>query len=262
MSSNIEALVDEAAAIIASGRKVVVFTGAGVSTESGIPDFRSPGGIWTKYQPIMFQDFMSSEEMRRESWRRGKETYHLFAEVEPNPTHYAITELEKMGKLDCLITQNIDNLHQRAGSSAEIVIELHGTAMYVLCMECGKRWSRAEIQQWLEAGVEIPCCDDCGGIMKSATISFGQAMPERETMEAQRRSELSDVFVVIGSSLVVYPAAHMPMLAKQSGAKLIIINLAKTPFDDDADVVIRGKAGEVTTRVIERVKSKIGWSDA
>ncbi len=258
MEPRLDALIEEAAQIVASARKVVVFTGAGVSTESGIPDFRSPGGIWTKYQPIMFQDFMSSEEMRRESWRRGKETYHLFADVEPNPAHYATVELERMGKLDCVITQNIDNLHQRAGSSPELVIELHGTAMYVICMNCGKRWPRAEIQEWLLAGVEIPYCDECGGIMKSATISFGQAMPERETMEAQVRSQRAEVFIVVGSSLVVYPAAHMPMIAKQAGARLIIINLSETPFDDYADVVIRGKAGEVMRRLVDRVKALTG----
>jgi NAD-dependent deacetylase len=250
-------LIDKAADLIADADRVVIFTGAGVSTESGIPDFRSPGGIWTKYQPIMFEDFMGNEEMRRESWKRGKETYHLFADVEPNPAHYAVVELERMGKLDCVITQNIDNLHQKAGSSAELVIELHGTAMHVLCMKCGKRWTRAEIQGWLEAGVEIPYCDECGGIMKSATISFGQPMPEKETLEAQLYSKDAEVFVVIGSSLVVYPAAHLPLLAKQSGAKLIIINLADTAFDAYADVLIQGKAGEVMQRLIERVKSKI-----
>ncbi len=256
MAPQIEALIEEAAEIIASANKVVVFTGAGVSTESGIPDFRSPGGIWTKYQPIMFQDFMASEEMRRESWRRGKETYHLFADVEPNPAHYAVVELERMGKIDCVITQNIDNLHQKAGSSPELVIELHGTAMYVVCLSCGKRWPRAEIQEWLEAGVEIPLCDECGGIMKSATVSFGQPMPEKETLEAQMRSQQAEVFIVVGSSLVVYPAAHMPLLAKQSGTKLIIINLGETPLDIYADVLIRGKAGEMMKRLVERVKAK------
>jgi NAD-dependent deacetylase len=258
MTPDTEQLIDKAAELMASASKVVVFTGAGVSTESGIPDFRSPGGIWTKYQPIMFQDFMTNEQMRRESWRRGKETYHLFADVQPNPAHHAVVELERMGKLDCVITQNIDNLHQKAGSDPKLVIELHGTAMYVLCMNCGKKWPRAEIQEWLEAGVEIPLCDKCGGIMKSATISFGQAMPEKETAEAQLRSQDAEVFIVIGSSLVVYPAAHLPLLAKQSGAKLIIINLADTPFDSYADVVIQGKAGEVMQKLVERVKSRIG----
>jgi NAD-dependent deacetylase len=258
MAQQLEPLIEEAADIIASSGNMVVFTGAGVSTESGIPDFRSPGGIWTKYQPIMFQDFMASEEMRRESWRRGKETYHLFADVAPNAAHYAIVELERMGKISSIITQNIDNLHQKAGSPPELVIELHGTAMYVLCLNCGKRWPRAEIQEWLEAGVELPQCDDCGGIMKSATVSFGQPMPEKETLEAQRRSEQAEVFVVIGSSLVVYPAANMPMVAKQSGAKLIIINLGETPLDAYADVLIRGKAGDVMERLVGRVKEKTG----
>lgn len=255
MDAHMEDLIEKGAEIITSAKQVVVFTGAGVSTESGIPDFRSPGGIWSKYQPIMFQDFMASEEMRRESWRRGKETYHLFADVEPNPAHRAIVKLEKMGKLNCLITQNIDNLHQKAGNSPDLVIELHGTAMYVLCMDCGKRWPRGDIQEWLEQGVEIPLCDECGGIMKSATVSFGQPMPEAETMEAQRRAQQSEVFIVVGSSLVVFPAAQMPMIAKQNGAKLIIINLGETAYDKHADVRISGKAGEVMEHLIERVKA-------
>jgi NAD-dependent deacetylase len=259
--SQTESLIERAAEMVASASNVVIFTGAGVSTESGIPDFRSPGGIWSQYQPIMFQDFMSSEDMRRESWRRGKETYRVFADAEPNAAHHAIVELERMGKLDCLITQNIDNLHQRAGSSTDMVIELHGTAMFIVCMECSKRWPRAEIQEWLEDGVEIPYCDECGGIMKSATISFGQSMPEKETTEAQHRSRRSDVYIVAGSSLVVYPAADMPMLAKQSGADLIIINLGETPLDDYADVLIRSKAGETMKRLVERVKEKTGSSN-
>ena len=258
MAPDLETLIEEAADIIESAERVVVFTGAGVSTESGIPDFRSPGGIWTKYQPIMFQDFMASEEMRRESWRRGKETYHLFADVEPNPAHYAIVELERMGKINSIITQNIDNLHQKAGSPPELVIELHGTAMYVVCLNCEKRWPRSEIQEWLKAGVDIPQCDECDGIMKSATVSFGQPMPERETREAQMRAEQAEVFIVIGSSLVVYPAANMPLMAKQSGAKLVIINLGETPLDDYADVLIRGRAGEVMERLVDRVKMRAG----
>ncbi|RJP22629.1 MAG: NAD-dependent deacylase [Candidatus Abyssobacteria bacterium SURF_5] len=262
MAPGTDILIETAADIITAAEKIVVFTGAGISTESGIPDFRSPGGIWSKYQPIMFQDFMASEETRRESWRRGKETYHLFADVQPNAAHYAVVDLERMGKLDCIITQNIDNLHQKAGSAPELVIELHGTAMYVLCMSCGRRWPREEIQGWLEKGVEVPYCDECGGIMKSATISFGQAMPEKETLEAQLRAEKAQVFVVVGSSLVVYPAAHLPLLAKQSGAKLIIINLADTPFDAYADVLIQGKAGEVMQQIVGRVKCKLGSTDA
>jgi len=256
MDAELEPLIEEAADIIASANKVVMFTGAGISTESGIPDFRSPGGIWSKYQPIMFQDFMSSEEKRRESWQRGKESYHVFADVEPNAAHYAIAELERMDRLDCLVTQNIDNLHQKAGNSPEMVIELHGTAMFVLCMDCGKRWPRSEIQEWLETGVEIPYCDDCGGIMKSATISFGQPMPEVETAEALFRSRNADAFVVVGSSLVVYPAAQMPIEAKQNGAKLIILNIGETPFDEFADVRIYAKAGEIMQRMIELVKQK------
>jgi NAD-dependent deacetylase len=261
MDANLDTLIEDAANIIASVDKVVVFTGAGISTESGIPDFRSPGGIWSKSQPIMFQDFMSSAEKRRESWQRGKESYRVFADAEPNATHLAIAELEKMGKLDCLITQNIDELHQKAGSSPEMIIELHGTALKVMCMSCGKRWPRAEIQKMLESGVEEPSCNECGGIMKSATISFGQPMPEIETAEALRRSRQAKVFIVIGSSLVVYPAAQMPMEAKQSGAKLIIVNIGETPFDDYADVRISNSAGGTMRSMVERVKEKSGGGD-
>ena len=243
----------DVAEMILNARKVVVFTGAGVSTESGIPDFRSPGGYWEKYQPIMYHDFLTSAEARKEQWRRSTERYLAFAEAKPNAAHLAVAELERIGKLDCVITQNIDGLHQKAGNSPDHVIELHGTNQWVVCLDCGKRYPAAEIQARLEAGVEIPTCDSCKGILKQATISFGQPMPERETREAEVRSRDCDLCIVIGSSLVVYPAAYMPLYAQESGAKLVIINIQPTEFDHLADVVIHEKAGPVMERIVQWV---------
>jgi len=173
----------------------------------------------------------------------------------PNPAHIAIGEMERLGKLDCVITQNIDGLHFKAGNSEEKVIELHGTARYVTCLNCGKRYDREEIQERLKKGVKVPDCDDCRGPLKPATISFGQSMPERETQEAYHRSSLCDLFIVIGSSLVVQPAASMPLVAKKNGAKLVIINRDPTPYDHLADIVIHGLAGPTMARIVEEVHS-------
>jgi len=248
---------DRVADLVVAAKRVVVFTGAGVSTESGIPDFRSPGGLWTKYNPedFTFQKFLSSREARIKYWQLFCDP--TIASAQPNPAHYAIAELYRLGKLDCLITQNIDGLHQKAGLPEEKVLELHGTHAYVKCISCGKRYTREEIVARLEAGDEAPECDVCRGFLKPASISFGQAMPERETREAEIRSRLCDLFIVIGSTLVVYPAAHMPMYAVQAGAKLVIINLSDTPLDEYAEVVIRAKAGEALTVLLERIKAKM-----
>jgi len=250
--------VERLAGLIAASRRLVVFTGAGVSTESGIPDFRGPDGVWSRFNPadFTFQKFLTSPETRRLSWQRFRTNPAHHAQ--PNPAHLAIAELERLGKLDCVITQNVDNLHQKAGNSEHRVIELHGTLKWVICLECGLRYPSQEVRQWLEEGVDIPLCRECGGLLKSATISFGQAMPERETAEAERRSRLCDLFLVVGSSLVVYPAAFMPVYAMESGAKLAIINLQPTPLDHQAEVVIRAPAGEVLPRVVSRVKHLLG----
>lgn len=245
---------DEIADLIAGARKIVVFTGAGISTESGIPDFRSPTGIWSKFNPADFtyDKYLVDPEVRRLTWLRyrGMKVW----EIEPNAAHYALVELERMGKLDCIITQNIDGLHQKAGSSENAVIELHGTARQVTCLECEKRWPFEEILGWIDGGIEDPRCDECGGLLKAATISFGQAMPVKETREAEERSRNCDLFIVIGSSLVVYPAAYMPVFALEGGAPLVIINREETPMDHSATVVVNAGAGDTMSAVMERLK--------
>jgi NAD-dependent deacetylase len=242
---------------ILSSKRTVVFTGAGMSTESGIPDFRSPGGIWSRYDPedFTFQRFLSSEEARRRYWEMSTGFYQELKRARPNPGHVAIAELERKGKLDCVVTQNIDGLHQAAGNAPERVIELHGTALAVGCLSCGVRYDRDAVQERIARGEQVPRCDACQGLLKPATISFGQQMPERETAEAFRRAEQCDLFIVVGSSLVVQPAASLPMAAKRGGATLVIINRDPTPLDRLADLVICGSAGEVLPLTMERVKA-------
>jgi NAD-dependent deacetylase len=254
MEDSIQKVTD----LIRRSQKVIVFTGAGVSTESGIPDFRSPGGVWQKYNPedFYYQKFISSEESREKYWQMSREFYEPLKNARPNAAHEAVAELERMGKLDCVITQNIDNLHQRAGSSPQKVIELHGTAVSVSCLSCRKKYTREEIQSWLLREVKVPRCDACGGILKPDTVSFGQSMPVRETEEAFHRARNCDLFIVIGSSLVVQPAASVPLEAKEAGAKLVIINREPTYHDSYADVVIHGSAGEVMSKVLEYLKTK------
>jgi NAD-dependent deacetylase len=251
-----EEKVEKVAQWIITSKRAVVFSGAGLSTESGIPDFRSPGGVWDRYNPedFYFQNFLASEASREKYWQMATEMYEPIKKAQPNLAHMAIADLERLGKLDCVITQNIDGLHFKAGNSEERVLELHGTAMYVSCLSCNKRYDRDEIQERLRKGLKAPYCDDCGGPLKPATISFGQAMPERETQEAYHRSSSSDLFIAIGSSLVVQPAASMPLVAKRNGAKLVIINRDPTPYDDLADMVIHGQAGPVMASILEKVK--------
>ena len=241
---------------IKKSQRIVIFTGAGVSTESGIPDFRSPGGVWDKYDPdvLNFQNFLSSEENRKKYWQFSREFFAPLKQAKPNNTHYAIAELERMGKLDCVITQNIDNLHQRAGNSPEKIIELHRTAFKVKCLKCGEQCDRDNIEQRLDKGEEVPRCNKCGGLLKPATISFGQAMPEKETREAFERARTGDLLIVLGSSLVVFPAASIPMEAVNAGVKLVIVNLTGTPYDGQADIVIYGKCGEIMRKVMEKVQ--------
>jgi NAD-dependent deacetylase len=246
--------------LICASRRLVVFTGAGVSTESGIPDFRSPGGVWDRFDPneFTYQNFIGSAEGRRKYWELGRQVYRVVRDAQPNPAHRAIALLDRLGRLDCVITQNIDNLHQRAGLPPEKVIELHGNATRTRCLACGTPYSRDQIQEQLEAGVEILVCDPtCGGIIKPHTIMFGEAMPVRETLEAERRARASDCFIVVGSSLVVHPAAMMPLYARQGGAALVIVNLSETPHDGYADVLIRGKAGPVMDEIVSRVHRRL-----
>lgn len=229
--------------MIDASRRIVVFTGAGISTESGIPDFRSPGGLWTRYKPILFQDFMASEEKRRESWRIKFATESVIADAKPNAGHQAVARLYQQGKLSSVITQNIDGLHQASGLPDDKVIELHGNSTYAVCLDCGKRYELDAIRKIFLPGEILPECDECSGIIKTATISFGQAMPVREMKLAEEESLQCDLFMALGSSLVVYPAAGFPILAKQNGAKLIIINRDPTATDPYADLVIHGEIG-------------------
>ena len=244
---------------ITSSKRMVVFVGAGLSTESGIPDFRSPGGLWDRFDPeeFTYQNFLKSESAREKYWEMGTVVYRVIKQAEPNAAHLAIAEFEKLGLLDCIITQNIDGLHFKAGNSPEKVLELHGTVLYVNCLTCRTRYDRDEIQARVAAGEKVPHCEKCRGLLKPATIAFGQAMPERETAESYNRSAACDLFIVIGSSLVVQPAAMMPVLAKENGAKLVIINRDATPCDDMADLVYHGQAGPAMAAILEDVKQRI-----
>ena len=245
--------------MIVQSKRVVVFTGAGISTESGVSDFRSPGGIWDRFDPseLNYQSFMASEEGREKYWDFSRQLWPTVAEAKPNPGHYAIAELHHLGKLDCVITQNIDSLHQKSGVPEERVIELHGTLRWVNCLECGQRYPREQIQARLDSRIKVPRCDSCGGILKPATVAFGQPMPAQETHQAEVRAAACDLFLAVGSSLVVYRAAQMPLIAKDNGAKLIIINLTPTPHDRYADIVINEKTGEALSQIVAQVKARL-----
>lgn len=236
--------------MIASAKRIVAFTGAGISTESGIPDFRSPGGIWTKYKPIYFDDFMSSDEMRRESWRRKFATDEVMLKAEPNAGHRALAKLVEQGRMSAIVTQNVDGLHQRSGVPDSRVIELHGNATYASCLDCGHRCGLDPIRRAFLDGGKLPLCEKCDGIVKTATISFGQAMPEIQMARAQDETLACDLFIVLGSSLVVFPAAGFPGMAKRKGAKLVIVNRDPTDQDDSADMVIHGEIGATMSRAI------------
>jgi len=257
-SQTLDELALEAAELVAAAKKLVVFTGAGISTESGIPDFRSPGGIWSRFDPedFTYQKFVSDPEARRKQWRMLGEG-HLTTDAQPNPAHYAIAELDRLGKLDCVITQNVDNLHHKAGVPAEKVFELHGNVQWAVCLSCGRRYPFEHIKARLEGGEAIPECEQCRGMLKPDAVLFGEALPQGVLQEASQRSSDCDLFIVVGSTLVVYPAAYMPIYAVRGGARLIIVNLSDTPMDAQANVLIRAKAGEAMSRIVERVREKI-----
>jgi NAD-dependent deacetylase len=240
----------ELAALLRASRRAVVFTGAGISTESGIPDFRSPGGIWTKMMPINFEEFVASPEARRESWRRRFDMEGTWNAVKPNAGHDAVADLVRRGKVSHVITQNIDNLHQDSGVPAEKVIELHGNTRYAKCLSCGARMEIADIRAHFEKHGEPPNCTFCNGIVKTATISFGQTMPENEMERATRATLSCDLMLVMGSSLVVYPAAGFPLLAKRNGARLAIVNREPTEQDAFADLVLNTQIGPTMTAVL------------
>ena len=237
---------------IKQGAKNVVFTGAGISTESGIPDYRSQGGIWDKFRPVYFDEFMSSRDAREKYWRKWKALYRGITRAEPNTGHVSIAKLNRMGLLSAVITQNVDGLHQASGLADEKIIELHGNTRRIRCMTCRKITPTEEIQERLDSGDPAPDCK-CGGYLKPDTISFGQAMPVVEVEKATALSQTCDFFLVVGSTLLVQPAAHMPIYAKQNGAFLAIVNLSETPCDNMCDVLIRDKAGEVLQRIVEAV---------
>jgi len=255
----IEVLAENIADLILSSRKLVVFTGAGISTESGIPDFRSPGGIWERFDPddFTYQKFVSDPESRRKQWRMLGEGL-LTRGAQPNLAHYAIAELDRLGKLNCVITQNVDNLHQKAGVPDDKVFELHGNMQWAVCLDCGRRYPFGEIKARLDEGEEVPDCEACRGMLKPDAVLFGEQLPARVLNEASQRSYGCDLFIVIGSTLIVYPAAYMPAYAVEAGAKLVIINLSTTPMDHQAAVLVRAKAGETMSQVVQKVKEKVG----
>jgi NAD-dependent deacetylase len=237
--------------LLDNAQRVVVFTGAGISTESGIPDFRSPGGIWSNNRPIDFSEFIASEEMRRESWRRKFNVDATIAQAQPNAGHQAIARLVSAGKVSAVITQNVDGLHQASGIADEQVIELHGNTTYATCLDCAARYELGPIREAFHRDGTLPLCTQCQGIIKTATISFGQAMPEPEMLRAEREARACDLFIAIGSSLVVYPAAGFPGLAKREGARLVILNRDPTELDAMADLVLNREIGPTLNQLVE-----------
>lgn len=247
--------INKVAKMIAKAKKVVVFTGAGISTESGIPDFRGPGGLWTKYSPDDFtiDKFLGSYAQRKKMWQRLREGGFM-EDVLPNAAHYAIVELEKMGKLFALVTQNIDNLHQRAGSNPDLIRELHGNMQRLVCLDCRTLYPIAILKEQYADSDNVPACEYCRGILKPDVIFFGEALPQQTLAQAIRDAEECDLMIVIGSSLVVYPAAYVPAEAKRAGADLVIINRGATELDSLADVRIDAAAGKVMEKILERLK--------
>ncbi len=250
MGNDTEA-IETLAGWLAEARSAVAFTGAGISTESGIEDFRSPGGFWTRHQPVWFEDFVNDAAARRRFWRQRREMIPGMLAARPNAGHAALARLEAAGRLRGVITQNIDELHQRAGSRS--VLEVHGTAMKVHCLSCDKTWPSEEIQGRLEAGEEEFTCDECDGLLKSRTVSFGQTLPAAVMMEAMQWARQCDLFIAMGSSLVVYPAASIPEAAKRHRSRLVIINRDPTPMDGVADLVIHEPIGETMSAVMRAI---------
>ncbi len=237
----------EIAERLRGAKRAVAFTGAGISTESGIPDFRSPGGVWTRYRTVYYDEFMSSAAARAEYWRMKRELYTQCREVKPNAGHVALARLETAGRMRAVITQNIDGLHQDAGSRS--VLELHGTGRFVECVTCRKRWPAEVIFERADLADQVPTCAECGGYLKPATVMFGQMLPADVLQAADRVSREADVFLAIGSSLVVEPAASLPRFAQACGAWLVIINRDPTPLDPIADRIVRGSIGEALAAI-------------
>jgi len=235
---------------IAEASRIAGFTGAGISTESGIPDFRSPNGVWARNRTVYFDEFLRSEEDRIEYWRQKVEAWPEMRDAQPNPGHYAFAQLARQGKLIAMITQNIERLHQRSGLEPELVLELHGTTTEAACLSCGARISSDEACERVHKGELAPQCRECGGLLKPATISFGQPMPVEVLRKAERAARECDLFLAVGSSLVVQPAASLPLIAKHPGARLIIVNRTETPLDEIAGLVLRGETGKVLPELV------------
>ncbi len=231
--------------LIEAAGRIAIFTGAGISTDSGIPDFRGTNGVWTKMQPILFQDFVASASARREAWRRRFDSDDVMRAAQPNRGHRAVALLVRQGRARAVITQNIDGLHQASGIPDDQVIELHGNSTYGACLDCSTRHEIADLRDGFERAGDVPGCRACGGLVKTATISFGQSMPERPMRRAQEETQAADLFLVLGSSLVVHPAAGFPEAAKRRGAHLVILNRQETPLDGIADLVVRDGIAEV-----------------
>lgn len=247
MNNDIERLKD----LLQHSQRAVVFTGAGISTESGIPDFRSPGGIWSQHKPVDFSDFLASAAARRASWRLKFKFDEDMRNAKPNRGHRALAKLIEDGTASHVITQNVDGLHQQSGIPEDQVIELHGNTTYAHCLDCGQRYDLTLIKQNFLRNETLPVCDQCDGLVKTATISFGQAMPQQAMLQAQMACEASDLFLAIGSSLLVYPAAGFPALAKRHGANLVIINRDATDLDGLADLVINQEIGPVLGAAVD-----------
>jgi len=250
IAPDLETSIDRLTELFEGARAIVPFTGAGISTECGIPDFRSPGGIWTRMKPIDFSDFLASREMRNESWRRRFAMEEQFGGAKPGRGHLALASLYRARKVPGVITQNIDNLHQASGVPHADVVELHGNTTYAACLDCAKRYELTWVRERFEASGDAPDCPDCSGYIKTATVSFGQSMPEAAMRRAEALTMASDLFLAIGSSLVVWPAAGFPLMAKRNGAALVIINRDPTDFDEIADLVVRQDIGAVLSPFI------------
>ncbi|HEX8663984.1 MAG TPA: Sir2 family NAD-dependent protein deacetylase [Beijerinckiaceae bacterium] len=252
MDPSLKDQIEDLKRLVERAAVVAGFTGAGISTESGVPDFRSPGSPWLKNQPIPFDAYVRSREARREAWRRKFTMDDLYRGAKPSRGHLALASLVASGKMPAVITQNIDGLQQEAGVPAEKVIELHGNGTYATCLDCGERHELDWVRSRFEETGEPPDCRECEGLVKSATISFGQAMPEGPMRRAQALTLACDLFLAVGSSLVVYPAAGFPVMAKRNGAALVIVNREPTDLDEIADLVVNADIGDVLEPFIAR----------
>jgi len=250
MSNNDQNII-KAAELIKEANKIVALTGAGISVESGIPDFRGPSGLWKKYNPeIASSSFFQKNP--EEFWKFSLEVWKTLKRAKPNPAHKALAELEKIGKLQCIITQNIDGLHQKAGSKK--ILEIHGSANWLICTVCRARHPSEKIIKQIKSGMKVPICDLCGGLLRPDAVLFGDMLPQDVFSEAVDEASSSDLMLVVGSSLVVFPAAQLPIFAMKNCARIILINLEKTWFDERADIVIHGKAGDILPKIVKNLK--------